>query len=137
MTDFLIRRLIHWISDFVYFLPALSKCYMGLKPGLANCGQCGPSPQPVVNDLLSCFKWLRKIKRIIFYDSENYMKQNFSVTQINFYWHTTILNHLCVVCGCFCAKQPTRVVGTLSFTWTKIFTIWPFIEKITSSWSKQ
>ena len=58
---------------------------MGLKPGLANCGQCGPSPQPVVNDLLSCFKWLRKIKRIIFYDSENYMKQNFSATQINFF----------------------------------------------------
>lgn len=55
---------------------------MGLKPGSANCGSCGPSPQPVVNDLLSCFKWLRKIKRIIFCDSENYMKQNFCVTQI-------------------------------------------------------
>lgn len=55
------------------------------------------------------FKWLKKIKRIIFWDTWKLFEIQISVSMIKLYWNRASLICLCIVCGCF--GTPRVVLG--------------------------
>lgn len=78
------------------------------------------------------FKWLKKIKRIIFWDTWKLFEIQISVSIIKLYKSKSSLICLCIVCGCF--GTPRVELGSYHRVCmagkTKNFTLWPFTEKI-------
>lgn len=115
-----------------------SYCLQQGVSGLQSWGQTCPLPTFIGHrpkNGFYIFKWLEKVKRILFPDSRKLYK--IQISMVKFYWTLTTLIHSHITHGCFCATVGNTVTETLWLARPKkLSTTWLLWKSFAKLWTR-